>query len=168
MIYGVHYRYNDLSVKGSVPAFVNNVTLENVESTSLLFTLQDIMVLSGYELCEALFNTDVLKNLKKSTKKYDLFVSEIFGTDCMLGFAHIFDIPIVEFTSSVNLPWSSDRIGNPDNPSYIPNYFMPYLSKMNIWERLLNTLTLQFSKFRYQSKHFMNLISEYDVFEVTI
>lgn len=131
-----------------MPAFVNNVSLAYVEDTSLMFTLQDIMGLSGYELCEELFNTDVLQKLKKSTKKYDLFLSEIFGTDCMLGFAHIFKIPIVAFTSSVNLPWGGDRVGNPDNPSYIPNYFMPYLSKMDLWERLLNTITLAISKIR--------------------
>lgn len=106
------------------------------------------MVYSGYEVCEVLFNTSVLQNLKSTTKKYDLFISEIFGTDCMLGFAHIFNIPIVELTSSVNLPWGSDRIGNPDNPSYISTYFSPYPSKMNLWERLQNTLTLLFTKIR--------------------
>lgn len=141
--------YNDLSIAGSLPSFVNNVSLTDVKDLTVFESMEDIMVLSGYESCEPLFNTSTLQNLKKSTKKYDLFLTEIFGTDCMLGFAHIFDIPIVELMSSVNLPWSSDRIGNPDNPSYIPNYFLPYLSKMSLWERLINTLTLLISKYRY-------------------
>lgn len=105
----------------------------------------------GYELCDLLFNTSVLQNLKKTTKKYDVLITEIFGTDCMLGFAHIFKIPVVAMTSSVNLPWGSDRFGNPDNPSYIPNYFVPYLSEMSLWERIINTVTLVGSKIMYVS-----------------
>lgn len=123
--------------------------MADIAEMDLAASLHDFMAVCGYELCEPLFNTSTLQNLRKSNKKYDLLISEIFGTDCMLGFAHIFNIPFVAFTSSVNLPWGSDRIGNPDNPSYIPNYFVPYLSKMNLWERLTNTLTLLLYKVRY-------------------
>lgn len=131
-----------MSIEGSTISFVNNVTLGDIVDTSLLFNLHDITAFSGYQLCEELFNTRVLQNLRTSTKKYDLFISEIFGTDCMLGFAHIFNIPIVELSSSVILPWGNDRVGNPDNPSYISNYFSPYVGKMSLWERILNALTL--------------------------
>lgn len=144
----IFYRYNDLSVAGSVSSLENNVSIAEIQEMSFVSSLEDFMAFCGYQLCEALFNTSVLQNLKKSNKKYDLLISEIFGTDCMLGFAHIFNIPFVELTSSVNLPWGSDRIGIPDNPSYIPNYFVPYLSKMNLWERLTNTLTLLLFKTR--------------------
>lgn len=109
--------------------------------------LQFITGPCGHELCETLFNTSVFQNLKNTTKKYDVLITEIFGTDCMLGFAHIFNIPVVAMTSSVNLPWGSDRFGNPDNPSYIPNYFVPYLSDMNLLQRIINTITLIVMKF---------------------
>lgn len=122
------------------------MTFAELQQASFITSIDEFMAVCGYQLCEQLFNTSVLQNLKNSTKKYDLLISEIFATDCMLGFAHIFKVPIVEFTSSVNLPWGSDRIGNPDNPSYIPNYFVPFLSKMDLWERLINTLTLLFFK----------------------
>lgn len=140
------FRYNDLSVKGTVPILVNNMSLSLIKDISITHTMYFTTSIAGYELCEILFENSVLKNLKNTTKKYDVLLTEIFGTDCMLGFAHIFQIPVVTMTSSVNLPWSSDRFGNPDNPSYIPNYFVPYLSKMTLPQRIYNTITLIVTK----------------------
>lgn len=112
--------------------------------------MMDFMMLeAGYYLCDTLLGTTVLQNLKSTTKKYDLLLTELFGTDCMLGFGHLFKIPVVAMTTSVNLPWGSDRFGNPDNPAYIPNYFVPYLSKMSFVERFFNTITLITAKIRY-------------------
>ena len=33
-----------------------------------------------------------------------------------------------------------EALGNPTNPSYIPNLMLDLGSEMNFWERLLNTL----------------------------
>lgn len=121
---------------------MNNISLSLFIDKPVTHILEFMTSAGGYELCETLFETSVLKNLRNTTKKYDLLITEIFGTDCMLGFAHLFKIPVVSLTSSINLPWGSDRFGNPDNPSYIPNYFVPFLNEMTLMQRVINTITL--------------------------
>lgn len=100
----------------------------------------------GVDICEVILNTPAAQELKNSKKKYDLVITEIFGSDCMVGFGYHFKVPVVGMISSVILPWGGDRIGNPDNPSYIPNYLVPYLSKMTLSERLKNTVILLAAK----------------------
>lgn len=139
-------RFNDLSVEGSIPIFVNNLTISFVEGKSQYYMMNFMLNECGVDLCKTLFNTPVLQNIKNTKKKYDLLITEVFGTDCMLGFSHIFDIPVVALTSSVNLPWGSDRFGNPDNPAYIPNYFVPYTSQMTLMQRVVNTVSLYAAK----------------------
>lgn len=60
----------------------------------------------------------------------------------MLGWAWHFRVPSVVITSSANLPWAAERFGLPDNPSYIPNYFVGYDARMTLYERIINTWTL--------------------------
>lgn len=94
----------------------------------------------GEGVCNELLSAPSVKNLRNSTKKYDLIITEIFAADCSAGFASYFNVPIISVISSTILPWGNDRIGNPDNPSYIPNYYLPYTSKMTLVERVINTL----------------------------
>lgn len=113
----------------------------------------DLMFLEeggGHFICEKSFETDVMKNLKQSKKHYDLILLEIFVDDCFFGFSHIFNAPVVALTSSIDLPWGSHRIGNPDNPSYIPTYFGEFGQDMTIYEKILNTLTLVYAKYRHK------------------
>lgn len=42
--------------------------------------------------------------------------------------------------SSYPLPWSYDRVGGPDNPSYIPIIVTKAAGKMNFRERIINTI----------------------------
>lgn len=90
----------------------------------------------GVEICEKVFKHPQTKLLKSKKKKYDAIIVEVLGTDCFLGFAHLFQIPIIGISSTMYLPWGGDRIGNPDNPSYIPNYFLPQTGKLTLWEKM--------------------------------
>ncbi|XP_066247354.1 UDP-glycosyltransferase UGT5-like isoform X2 [Euwallacea similis] len=103
----------------------------------------------GAEICQNSFKSDQFINLKKTTKRYDVVITELFGSDCMLGWAWYFGVPSIVMTSSANLPWASERFGLPDNPSYVPNYFMQYLSNMSLYERIVNTWTLIQAKLLY-------------------
>ncbi|XP_066150075.1 UDP-glucosyltransferase 2-like isoform X2 [Euwallacea fornicatus] len=139
----------DISIKGTSPIVTNNMTVGLLRSISgSAFT----MVMAGplgAEICRNSFKSDQFINLKKTTKQYDVIITELFGTDCMLGWAWYFGVPSIVMTSSANLPWASERFGLPDNPSYVPNYFMEYLSIMSLYERIVNTWTLIQSKLLY-------------------
>jgi glucuronosyltransferase len=141
--------YNQLSLVGSLPIMVSNLSINIFDGFSHYDMVHFMTKICGVDACAATLQTPVLQNLKTTKKKYDLLVTEIFGSDCMLGFGHMFNIPTVSLVSSIPLPWATDRIGNPDNPSYIPNYFVPSSARMSLFERLENTLILLKSKYLY-------------------
>lgn len=92
-------------------------------------------------MCEKLFGNDEVAKLRKSREKYDLIIAELYGSDCSLGFAHHFNAPIVGIMGDEMVPWAADRMGNPDNPSYMPNYLLPYTSHMSLQKRFFNVMT---------------------------
>ncbi|GJQ66557.1 hypothetical protein Trydic_g4540 [Trypoxylus dichotomus] len=143
-------RYNEFSVRGSLPIFMNNMTIENIKDQKFIQRLSFVIDCAGPRVCEAIFNTKVAQELRNSTKKYDLLITHYFATNCMLGFAHLFAVPSIAVVTSVNLPWTSSLIGLPDNPAYIPNYFAELLPKMDFTERLFNTLAYVITKIGFE------------------
>lgn len=81
-----------------------------------------------------------LVTLLSSTTKYDLFITEVFHYDFMLMFAAKFKVPFITITPNTMFPWLSDRMGNPNNPSYIPDLEIGFLAEMTFWQRVQNTL----------------------------
>ncbi|KAF2882091.1 hypothetical protein ILUMI_24094 [Ignelater luminosus] len=145
-------RYKDISVRGTVPIYVNNYSIPFIQERLRSYSrvLEFIFVDAGTGICRNVLHSPTVRELKNTKKKYDLIIAEIFGTDCFLGFAHLFKIPVIGITSSVAVPWGNDRIVNPDNPSYIPNYLMHSSSRMNLIDRLTNTLSLIGAKLGYE------------------
>ncbi|XP_066998498.2 UDP-glycosyltransferase UGT5 [Anabrus simplex] len=131
--------YKDYSVDGSVPEWDDGVTMDMVVEWNI-FNIAQEMWYENLDACERVMNTTVMKNILKSEEKYDLFISEIFASDCVVGFAHKFKIPLISVISSIALPWANDRVGNPDSPAYISNYFLPFTDKMSLAERVVNTV----------------------------
>ncbi|XP_044752181.1 UDP-glucosyltransferase 2-like [Coccinella septempunctata] len=95
----------------------------------------------GIPTCKDSFELDVMKKLRDSKKKYDLLLIEIFICDCYYGFAHTFKVPVVSLISSSDLPWGGHRIGNPDNPSYIPVYFQGFRPDKSLYDRFWNSVS---------------------------
>lgn len=107
--------------------------------------------LEGTELCEVAFKNKLFQELKNTKKRYDVLLVELFGHDCFFAFGYHLNIPIVALTSSNNLPWGGTRLGNPDNPSYIPTYFSDFTPDMNFYQRLINAINLFRIKLRHAS-----------------
>lgn len=80
----------------------------------------------GQSICQSVIQHPNTAKLKSNKIKYDAIITEVYATDCLLGFADIFKVPLIGVTSTTTLPWADDRMGNPDNPSYIANYFTPH------------------------------------------
>lgn len=100
----------------------------------------------GYKTCQATYADERISRLYNSSAKFDLVITEIFSSDCFVVFAEKFNAPLISFVTSVALPWSNDRIGNPDNPSYIVNYWHEFAHQMSLYERVVNTASLIYSK----------------------
>lgn len=94
----------------------------------------------GYKSCSDGLAAKAVQDFMKKNHTFDLIITEYFNTDCYLGFAHKYKVPIVSLSSCTMMPWLNARYGNPDNPSYIPNNLMDFSDQMTFIQRVENTL----------------------------
>ncbi|KAJ4448256.1 hypothetical protein ANN_10270 [Periplaneta americana] len=134
----------DISIKGSVnmPP-VQGISFNMVDTVGPLENVVMLRYLAQIH-CESILPLPQVQQLRNRT--FDLIITELFNTDCFLGLVHGFNTPFIYFSSSNLLAWANERIGNPDNPSYIPNLATELSDRMNFVERLGNTFhTLLFT-----------------------
>lgn len=128
----------DISINGSVPmASMQAISFKEVESLGSILNAVILSYLADLH-CKSILSLSKVQQLVN--QRFDLIITELFNTDCFLGLVHIFKTPFIYFSSSVLMPWANDRIGNPDNPSYIANIFQSHSDKMSFLERLSNTI----------------------------
>ncbi|KAJ4448917.1 hypothetical protein ANN_00309 [Periplaneta americana] len=132
--------YTDISLQGSLTKMKQTFNIDFLRQAGTLKIWNMVFWRYQVEICEAAFKHPNIQKLLKSDDKFDLVVTHLMGSDCLLGFAHRFKALLISVTTSVVLPWGNSRIGNFDNPSYVPNYFLPFTDRMNLWQRVLNTL----------------------------
>ncbi|XP_043461764.1 UDP-glucosyltransferase 2-like [Leptopilina heterotoma] len=140
--------YKDIDLLG--PTWTEVIDLSEIDY-SIFRAVNDAIVLRHWALrhCQKALNVPGVQQLIQSDSKFDLIITELFNSDCFLGFVHKFQAPFVALTSHEIVPWANERFGNPDNPSYIPNTLMTYKSKMTFIERTVNTFFLWFLKNYY-------------------
>lgn len=142
--------YKDIDLRGTT---IVNETINILSYTVIpqMGQISSALILSqwGTEACEKTLEHPSVQELIKSDEKFDLLVSEMFNTDCFLAFAHKFKIPVIGFSSCVFMPWTPGRVGNPDNPAYIPTQFVRSSDKMTFSERFLNTFWYIFHNLHY-------------------
>lgn len=132
--------YTDISLVGSITIdATDRVDLANMSGIAMLKTA--VKEFSGiWESCDKMLSFHKVQELLKSEEKFDLVVTETFVTDCFLPLVHKFKAPHVAISSCIMFPWSNDRMGNPDNPSYIPTHATWFSDKMSFSERLINVI----------------------------
>ncbi|XP_063223032.1 UDP-glycosyltransferase UGT5-like [Bacillus rossius redtenbacheri] len=113
-------------------------------------------VLSGNYLCETIMGHDVVQAMidPKNTKgHFDLVILEWLITPCMTAFAHRFSAPMIGITSLPPTTVNYDSVGNPTNPSYIPEMSLSYTDKKrSFWQRLETTIfQIRFGHFFYRT-----------------
>jgi len=142
--------YKDIDLRGThsvnktvdIISFSDMMKMNQISSTLALSAW-------GIEACEKTLELPDVQLILNSDEKFDLLIAEMFNTDCFLAFAHKFKIPIIGFSTCVFMPWTPGRVGNPDNPAYIPTQFVTSSDKMNFVERFINTFWNIFHKLNY-------------------
>lgn len=118
--------YEDIDLQTDDDKFVEFLKLDDVPRNRFRYywsmQLVSDMIPGG---CKTL-KSEKIKELLKRKGEFDLILYEMFISDCYLGLAHYFDIPIVGMSSCTVLPWSAPHFGNPEDMSYIPNIFLPF------------------------------------------
>lgn len=132
--------YTDISLVGSITIdATDRVDLANMSGIAMLKTA--VKEFTGiWESCDKMLSFHKVQELLKSEEKFDLIVTETFVTDCFLPLVHKFKAPHVAISSCIMFPWSNDRMGNPDNPSYIPSHGTWFSDKMSFSERFINVI----------------------------
>ncbi|XP_023955105.2 UDP-glycosyltransferase UGT5-like isoform X4 [Bicyclus anynana] len=158
--------YVDISFKGIAEVGLGNFDLDWYESFNtykiskirdVLMTVSDYDILStmAIDSCSKLID---LPSLNEALKKdYDVVLMENFNSDCMFGLLHVYGnkAPKIGLSSTFLMPWSADRIGVTDNPSYVPVGTTNFAQTMTFWERMENTLWKIYLKlwFRYSVQY---------------
>lgn len=132
--------YTDISLVGSLTIDAKDrVDLQSISGIAALKTaVKEITQI--WESCEKMLSFHTVQELLKSDEKFDLVITETFITDCFLPFVHKFKAPHVAISSCILFPWSNDRMGSPDNPSYIPTIGTWFSNQMSFSERLINVI----------------------------
>ncbi|XP_069672743.1 UDP-glucosyltransferase 2-like isoform X1 [Periplaneta americana] len=140
--------YTDISIVGSLPDTKDNITFDLLRYMNSGF-FANFFLKYATSSCESVYKHPNIQKLLSAEIKFDLIINEVWGSDCFLGLVHKLQVPHIGIISSVSYPWSNDRIGNPDNPAYIPNFFVPYSDKMSFPQRILNLLYNEGIKWLY-------------------
>lgn len=142
--------YKDIDLRGT-HSINKTVHILSFSDMMKMDQISSALALSawGAEGCEKALELPDVQNILNSDEKFDLLVTEMFNTDCFLAFAHKFKIPIIGFSTCVFMPWTPGRVGNPDNPAYIPTHFAISSDKMKFEERFINTFWNIFHKLHY-------------------
>lgn len=143
--------YTDISLVGSITIdATDRVDLQNMSGVRLLKTMIEEFS-KFFESCGQMLSFHKVQELLNSQVNFDLIITETFLTDCFLPFVHKFKAPHVTMSSGVMFPWSNDRMGNPDNPSYIPTLGTWFSDKMNFSERFFNVIANIAFKFLFHA-----------------
>lgn len=119
------------------------------------FTELNIMLRLA-EVLESIVQCTPVQQLLTTNKSYDLVITEVFHSDVMAAFANKFNAPLISFSASSLFPWAADRVGEPNNPSYIRYPFgdIPLNQRHpTFYQRLVNTVYHINANLRY---HFAN------------
>lgn len=134
-------RYTDLNLGNSQNQRISVFDLGNYQGYRYE-KYRTIVALArmGYETCTDALAVPSVQHLIRSNRTFDLLISEYFDTDCFLGFADIFKIPVIGISSCTMLSIFNERLGNPNNPAYIPNNLLLFSDRMSFFERVENTV----------------------------
>lgn len=143
--------FTDVDISSSMPYVVGTRSIKVASRQTMLKKLESISRLS-LPTCQSVLEHPELKKFLHSKEKFDVYMMEIFLSDCFIGIGHALKIPIVVgISSTVSYPWTNDILRNPEIPSYIPNAVLSDFSdEMNFFQRATNLMYLFISKLAYR------------------
>jgi glucuronosyltransferase len=96
----------------------------------------------GIKLCDILLQDKALQTVLFSSKQqFDIIITSAFVHDCIFGIGYKLNIPIVEVCTFVGTKWMDEWFGNPSPYAYVPNIYQEHSERMNLWQRMHNTLS---------------------------
>ncbi|XP_012271236.1 UDP-glucuronosyltransferase 2B2 [Orussus abietinus] len=107
----------------------------------------------GLQACEDALRNEDVRRLVASNDTFHVILTESFNTDCFLGFVHRFKAPFIALSSHQIMPWTQERLRDPENPSYVPCSFLGFSWKMNFLQRVQNALTVALTRVYFRTAY---------------
>ena len=82
---------------------------------------------------------DIIKTLDAGEKISAIFITLHFGYVCTEILNH-YQVPIIAISPPGHAPHIAKYLGNPDNPAYRPDLFLPMVEPLSFSERLIATI----------------------------
>ncbi|XP_065208668.1 UDP-glycosyltransferase UGT5-like [Planococcus citri] len=129
--------YTDLAVYDDLYQFSDQYSADDTQTGTYINRKL------GYQIqisnCENIYrNTKVIETLKNT--RIDLIFWEADNGECFLPLLNKFQVPIIGVAAGNFLfPDQDGFLGNPVNPSYVPTPLSGFSSRMDFFQRLLNT-----------------------------
>uniref|UniRef100_A0A8D8VIS9 Ecdysteroid UDP-glucosyltransferase n=1 Tax=Cacopsylla melanoneura TaxID=428564 RepID=A0A8D8VIS9_9HEMI len=141
-------RIKVISIKGT---FKYNTTIEQIyEMSANSYRRTNLNFIDQYNLVNDIFYHENMKPIWNMETKYDLVLTEMFMTDAFLVIPYLYKTPYISLASAVLHPQHSQRLGLPDNPSYIPTFVSAATDIMSFVERFENALVSLYTKWYYE------------------
>ncbi|KAF7992648.1 hypothetical protein HCN44_004992 [Aphidius gifuensis] len=114
--------------------------------------LRRISEYHGNRICEYLGLPEIQKIVKNppTNPAYDLVIVESFGANCFIGIGHVLKVPVIMASSTLDLPWLDNALGQPANTAFFPSFFTINIHPMSFFTRLFNTLNYHINLIGYQ------------------
>ncbi|PNF23957.1 hypothetical protein B7P43_G10050 [Cryptotermes secundus] len=95
---------------------------------------------------------DFLRVHQGSNRSFDLVFMEMSRYQCYYGLVHHVGSPPVIGIRSVGVTAVTlAAVGNPNNPAYVPDYYLPFSSSMGLLERIHNTAYYVWNRFLFHT-----------------
>lgn len=96
--------------------------------------------IAGDTCSEILSDKRVQELIHSTDLHFDVIILEAFFSDCFLPFGYKFKAPIIKFCTFGGTNWMGYSVGNPNPYSYVPDVLLDFSDRMNLWERIINSL----------------------------
>lgn len=102
----------------------------------------------GIETTNATFyHPAVQRFMTDKGEHFDLVITEIFGSEALIGFGQHFKAPVITVGTFGTVKWLDDLVGNASPASYVPHPFLSFTDKMDFRQRVINTIAIIFEYF---------------------
>lgn len=99
------------------------LNLFDMHDSSFYRKIADVYSL-GTTISNGTLNHPATKKLLQTDQEFDVIILEICLTEPLLGFAHKFKAPIIGVSTFVASKWTTDLVGSPSPPSFVPHPFL--------------------------------------------
>lgn len=150
-----HPKITDISVAGSMPIDNNNITIPESRWYGIFSMMTDVLHLYDMaQTTEGIFAMPAIKQLLEDRNvTFDLIIAEHFNSELPLGFAAKYHAPFLLLSSCPLLSWTMSLVGQPQQTAYRPSTFSGLSGKMDLMQRLSNTLIAYTSNVLFRTLH---------------